>query len=391
MIRIPNGHILAPESIEKIDSVANVEEIQISKGLAKAVTTPELFLPYNGGLLVGKDSGDLKRLADPKNRVDRDFDKALHQRVMWAEEHGQISTSDHGDLDSSDRDVWDRKLRFDGFTLRNLVTGGQCLDLRFGPSHFKELLTTNYEGMKDPAVYGRLTAKGQRNFKDERAYFADCLGMNVVLKTSDEQYLLFVRPPSIQLWPARWNNIGCLYVPDFSLFEDKRLHIPMPENAKEYAAGIKELSKGHEAVSQRLISSFAYRILTEIQKVAGINVDEVKNLRLIGISYGMSSVDLNYEAETTVDQEYLIEKWLNRTNSNALEFISFRSFGELVDIVQGKKALSPFGNEAVPSDGNLPFTQFVPTGLAGLLIHIGLNEKDALEKILKTPAYQLYG
>ena len=354
MIRIPDGHIIVPESIETLNSVVSTE-VAIKKGLAKAVTTPELFLPYNGGLVKANDSGELKNLGDPKKRVNRDFDAALQQRINWAIEHGYINK---GAFD-------DRKLRFDGFTYTDTLTG-KLLEFRFGPSHFLEHLSTNHQGMLDGAMYGRLTAKGQRNFKDERAYFADNLAENVVLKASDGRYVLGLRSPKQRFWPGRWHNIGGFYVPRFELFEA-------------------------DDQGRSVLESFADLMYAELNEEAAIERKDVKHLRLIGVSYGMSSVDLNYDSEVEADSEYISTKGhFKAKDADEHTGLIGVSFSDLCDVLAGKKLLDLKAEGGViPCPEKAGPSKFVPIGLAGLLVHVGLQDPDRLKYILDQSQYKL--
>lgn len=413
MIRIPNGHILLPQDVDHL-SILSEARVTIVKGKAKAMTSPELFLDYNGGVLGSVDSGDLKRMSDPKRRVDRNFDSALAQRVEWAVQHGFINRS------RSD----EPKLRFDDFTLSDGLTSPN-LTLSLGPSHWLEHVDTNYRCMNDPAAYGRLTAKGQRNFGDERAYFADCIAVNTVLQGSDDRYFLCLRSRHVPFWPHRWHNVGGFYVPNFALFEPheqgegkdhddppnpKSLRggtirggskMPRDEGIDEEifshlkVAGV-SVTQGDSNVTRNILTALTKRVEIELTEELGLGPKILAGMRMkqIGVSYGISSVDFNYEARLELDSHKI---WGGRGfqgEKPELSGFATVTFGELVDVLSGKKVLSHEDIEYVarrPHRSTTPQTLFAPTGLAGLLIHVGLKDKDALKSILATPQYQFYG
>lgn len=350
MIYIPDGHIIVPQKVDDIDTVVT-STIQVIRGDAKAVTASELFLPYYGGLQKVFDSGDLKKKVAPKDRGDRNFDHAVKQRIVWAIDQGHINK---GEFD-------DQKLRFDGCSFEKGILGPR-ITLRFGPSHFLEHLATNHKGMLDSAFYGRLTAKGQKDFGDDRAYFADNLAVNVVLKASDGKYVIGLRSQKQRFWPGRWHNIGGFYVPRFELFD-------------------------RDDQGKSLLESFADRMLTEMTQEAAIKKSDISNLRLIGVSFGQSSFDLNYDAQVSTDSDYIRSKGHFKAK-DADEHTGFYgvTFGELVDVLAGKKLLDLNGGVVDRPSKEEP-SKFVPIGLGGLLIHVGLQDKDALNHILDQPQY----
>lgn len=344
MIPIPNGQIILPESLKfGLDSVAN-GRISVGKGKVKALTEKEV---QNHNFY---EAVDVKYLRSRKYSPHREFDQAKRERIE----------SILGRHINKDPRFDDRKLRFDSEII--LSSNPSMIRLYFGPSHFLEHLATNNRCLQDPVFYARLVREGMISYNDPYAYLANNLAMNVVLKAGDNKYLLGLRSKTQRFFPETWHNIGGFYeAGDFSLFD-----------------------KGDDG--KAVLKSFEDRIVKEMEEEAAISQKEISNLRLIGLTFGLSSVDLNYEAEVQADSSHIINKghFKGEDKDEHSGFISV-TFGELVDVLEGKKCLE-IKDGVVPA-GSRPPTKIVPLGLGGLLVHVGLQDRDALNQIIKAPQY----
>ena len=342
MIPIINGHIIAPHDFGSIDSVVTAQ-IRIKKGEARAILPGELeTYPFYESVKSRSRSFDLAR----RERVDSILEKHINRDTRFD----------------------DRKLRFSGcsFLPSPEPAGENVLEIAFGPSHFEEHLATNNRCLQDANFYARLAAVGQRDFNDPFAYLANNLAMNAVLRTSDDRYMLGLRSKSQRFYPGYWHNIGGFYeASQLDLFD-------LEDNG------------------QAIVRTFKERMLKELMQEAKVQPESVSSLRMIAITYGLSSVDINYDARTDADSEYIIRTGHFKAKDQD-EHTGFRgvTFGELVDVLEGKKILDlQEGVVEKPSSQNREFTKVVPLGLGGLLVHIGLQDPEALDRIIRAPQHQ---
>jgi len=343
MINIPNGHIIVPESVDGINAVVSAPSIIIKKGRARAVTAGDLSTyKFYGGI---------------QSPVSSDFDTAVRERVLWAGEQGLIGLVH----DPKNRKFDDRKFRFDRYSFGR----DGSITLRFGPSHFPEHEATNVRALYDPAFHGRLMMKGQMDFNDPMAYFANAVAVDVVVETSDDLIIIGKRSSSRSpLYPGYWHNIGGFTEPKYELFD-------LPDDG------------------QKALAHFRQSMFQEMIQEASITESDVARMDLIGATYGISSVDLNYQAKVNATAEHIkMNGFYAAADKGQHKGFVAVDFGILVDVLAGKKTFDltdPTGAVALQKPIN---NNMVPLGRGGLLIYVGLKDKDALKHILDQPQYR---
>ena len=355
MITIPRGYILLPHSAENIFELANAHSIVMSPGSAKAISYEELSTKgYYGGVreaLISKLGRDLA--PGDEAHASKDFDTALEQRLDWAVANKEINK---GQFD-------DRKLRF-----ANYASISNVIRLWFGPSHFEEHAASNIKSINDLDFRQTLLEKGVKNYNDKFAYFAGNLALNCVVLTTEtdgsQRILLGKRSAQQRLYPGFWHNIGG--------FADSKDILP--------------LLKSNNSPGVR--NAFQNAMKKELLEEAAIAESDLVSIREIGVSYGWSSFDINYLAKVTSPADYICTKghFKGKDKEEHSGFIS-TDFGGLVDVLEGKKVFTLQGvkpSEGTPSD-------IVPIGLGGMLIYVGMQDMDALTRVLSSPQYACLG
>lgn len=184
--------------IEIIMELDDNKDFEIKKGKAKAISEKEIDKEYYNWV--------------DKQKLSRDFDTALEERINKPLENGMLIVKNP---DGSIR-FDDRKLRYDRCDLTGKVPG-----IYLGPTHFNEHLATGIASVEDKQLYDYLTKKGFRDFNDKKAYFADVIGVNATVETIEGYILIFKRSEESRLYKNHWHVIGEHLDTDLKLFEEK--------------------------------------------------------------------------------------------------------------------------------------------------------------------------
>lgn len=185
-----------------IKNLSGEDKIHITKGKAKAILPEERNKKYYQFVT---------------DFDDRSYDKTLRERIELPSENGMlIGKNTLGGV------IDDRKLRYSGHQKSD---GRGNYILGIAPVHFGELQSVDKRAVNDEEFRDRVMRLGLANFENERAYFANVMGITALPLTRDNEVVLFQRAQKIELYPGYWHAMGGQLVPDlerYDLFKEER-------------------------------------------------------------------------------------------------------------------------------------------------------------------------
>ena len=335
MIGIPGGLILVPDSVSSLHVPTTVGSVRVCPGLAKALTDEDLKQPWCQGVA---------RTGEIPASEHRDFDVAVRDRLRWAVRRGLLGRGARWD---------DRKFRFHSAGLAGAGARRELV-LELGPSHFPEHLASNGRAMADPLFRDQLLALGSQKYGDPFAYYANCLAVNVVVRTADDMYVIGIRAGSQRFFPGRAHAIGG--------FVD--------------AIGIEEVTaEEFERESLGLVERAAAR---ELFEELGLEAAALSDYEILGVSLGPSSVDVNLSVECLLAGEEVMRRASSAEDRSEHHAVTVVSLPELVNMLCAVVNVAGDG-------GGRALTEtctFVPTGFAGFLLHVARRDAAGMRRIL---------
>jgi len=172
------------------------EGFTVEKGLAKAVLPDDRGKDYYQWL--GEEGS-------------RDFDTALEERITLPYENGLLVVRETDGSIKYD----DRKMRYSHTDSAN---GSNVIYV--GPTHFKEFRNANLKAIADEEFNKSLRSRGEREFQDPWAYFANPFATNAVPVTDDGYVHIVKRNEIVETMPGYWHVVGGMMDTNLSLFED---------------------------------------------------------------------------------------------------------------------------------------------------------------------------
>lgn len=286
---------------------------EIKKGKAKAISKKELDKKYYKWV--------------DKQKLSRDFDTALEERINKPSENGMLIVRNPDGSIKFD----DRKLRYDKCELNKDV-----YTMYLGPSHFGENQTSNIHCLKDKNLYEYLLNEGIKNFDDKEAYFANIIATNATLETKEGYILAFKRSSKSEIYADHWHVIGGHVETDLKVFKKK--------NPSEYFKKI--LDK---------------QVLAELEEELAIKPEWFK---LTGFVHGVSGADFTYIAKINKTADEIL-----KTAKHARDAADHSSFKKL-----NPEELTYF----LLTEKNI-----VPVGFGSLLLYLKYKDKNLYEKVRK--------
>ena len=204
----------------------------------------------------------------PNATFERGYDTAHHERIEQAMQQGLLNKNPRFN---------DRKPRYGGM---RKVNGVPVFSI--GPSHFVEAQKTNIATVNNARLYAELRERGQDEFDDPTAYFANTMALNAVLR-SKEGYAMIFRRGDVEIFPHHWHVIGEMFDTDFSFWDMKDPSVQFRYNT------ISVMRAG-------------------FQDEVGIESSDI-HLKLTGIADGLATTDITYRASTTLPIAEIIERW----------------------------------------------------------------------------------
>lgn len=287
--------------------------LKIEKGLAKAISQKELGKKYYSWI--------------DKQKLSRDFDTALEERINKPLENGMLIVKNSNGYIKFD----DRKMRFDKCEIEN-----NTYTFYIGPSHFGENQATNIPCIKDKELYSYLKNEGIKNFNDLEAYFANIIAVNATIETKEGYALVFKRSLDSEIYADHWHVIGGHVKTDLKLFKKK--------NPSKYF--------------KRLLKK---QILAELEEELLL---KPKHLILAGFAHNFSGSDFTYIAKTNKTVEEIL-----KTSKTAQDLTDHSGF----------KKLKP--EQLV--EFLLTEEKIVPVGFGSLLLYLNKKNKSFYEQVMR--------
>jgi len=194
----------------------------------------------------------------------------------------------------------------------NELASGQ-IELELGPTDYRELTGTNVEAGKNPDYMEELIQRGLKKYSDKYAYFSNTLGICSVVKTSDKKIILGLRSDTVGEYPRCWHTIG---------------GHPNPMH--------------YQPTKADLFDSMVREITGEL----GVDPDEIKNLRLIGIARNnrTKKPELLFQSKVSANFYDIKERRIKDEKDEHLTFFGIESLEELIDFLNKNQKKFTFPN-----------------------------------------------